>query len=215
MAENQDTSHIAAYASSLRFNPKKRTETPADATLILEDGSRHPVHKLVLAAQSEFFEGLFSFQDKKEYELENPTDPSDPNSRESEEVSMNPDNPILKKYLTDENMIIVLDSFYQIDSVAYYGLSEEKILEIIILADYFLAHFLIDYLIDELKKILDLEATYDIKNFEVEMKEMIKSSRNAEELKEALDDFKSKRQNDQRQPRGRHSFTNLKKNLKF
>ena len=35
MADNQDTSHIAAYASSLRFNPKKRTETPADATLIL------------------------------------------------------------------------------------------------------------------------------------------------------------------------------------
>ena len=38
--------------------------------LSLKNGSRQPVHKVILAAQSDFFEGLFtfmSFEDKKEF----------------------------------------------------------------------------------------------------------------------------------------------------
>ena len=48
----------------MRLYPRQNHHTPTDAILILdlEDGStsRFPVHKLILAAQSEFFEGLFT-----------------------------------------------------------------------------------------------------------------------------------------------------------
>ena len=72
----------------MRLYPRKNHHTPTDAILILdlEDGStsRFPVHKLILAAQSEFFEGLFTFEEQKiEFHIKSPPD--------------------LKNYLTEEN----------------------------------------------------------------------------------------------------------------
>ena len=34
-----------------------------------DDGSTHPVNKVILAAQSDFFETLFTFEDKTEYKI--------------------------------------------------------------------------------------------------------------------------------------------------
>ena len=66
---------------------------------------------------------LFTFEDKEECELISPIP--------------------LKEYFTEENLTIVLDTFYEIEQ----DLNEEKTLEIIILANYFLAVFLSEKLI--------------------------------------------------------------------
>ena len=49
-----------AYLQDLRKR-KYPPELPPDIVLTLDDGSKHPVHKVVLAVQSEFFESLFTF----------------------------------------------------------------------------------------------------------------------------------------------------------
>ena len=86
----------------------------------LKNGSRHPVHKVILAAQSDFFEGLFtfmSFEDKKEFNITTPN---------------------IHPYLTEENFKLVLDTFYEIE----HDFDEEKALEMIVLGNYFLAPYL-------------------------------------------------------------------------
>ena len=114
-------------------------EGPHSFLIFQEDGSRHPVHKLILAAQSEFFEGLFTFQDTTEYWLENP----------KREPTIEDPNP--KNYLTKENFEIVLDTFYEIEP----DLDEEKTREIVILANYFLADFLMEKIINTMVYELD------------------------------------------------------------
>ena len=73
--------------------------------------------KEILAAQSEFFNGLFTFEDKMEYNIKNPD---------------------IHQYLTKENFEMVLDTFYEIKP----DFDEEKALEMTILGNYFLAPFL-------------------------------------------------------------------------
>jgi hypothetical protein len=70
-----------------------------------------------LAAQSDFFDGLFTFEDKLEYNITNPD---------------------IHQYLTKENFEMVLDTFNEIEP----DFDEEKALEMTILANYFLATFL-------------------------------------------------------------------------
>ena len=106
-----------SYTQDLRNRPEEHPETPIDAILILDDGSRHPVQKDILAAQSDFFNGLFTFKDKMEYNITNPD---------------------IHQYLTKENFEMVLDTFYEIEP----DFEEEKVLEMTILANYFLAPFL-------------------------------------------------------------------------
>ena len=106
-----------SYTQDLRNRPEEHPETPIDAILILDDGSRHPVQKDILAAQSDFFDGLFTFEDKMEYNITNPD---------------------IHQYLTKENFEMVLDTFYEIEP----DFDEEKVLEMTILANYFLAPFL-------------------------------------------------------------------------
>ncbi len=58
-----------SYTQKLRNSPEECPETPSDANLILDDGSTYPVNKVILAAQSDFFEALFTFEDKTEYKI--------------------------------------------------------------------------------------------------------------------------------------------------
>ena len=136
-----------------------------------EDGSIHHVHKLILASQSEFFEALFSFEDKKEYRL------------------LSPDDPLLKKYFTGENLKLVLDTFYEIEA----DLEEEKTLEIIVLANYFLADFLMEKLIKNMLHQLDDRLSLP-KRIGNKIKELIEFSKqwNADQLKEALEAWMQK-----------------------
>ena len=99
-----------SYTQDLRNRPEKHPETPIDAILILDDESRHPVHKVILAAQSDFFDGLFTFKDKMEYNIRNPD---------------------IYQYLTKENFEVVLDTFYEIEP----DFDEEKALDLTILAN--------------------------------------------------------------------------------
>ena len=61
------------------------------------------------------------------------------------------EDPNPKNYLTEENFKIVLDSFYEIEP----DLDEEKTREIIVLANYFLADFLMEKLIKSMVYELD------------------------------------------------------------
>ena len=70
-----------------------------------------------MAAQSDFFDGLFTFEDKMEYNITNPE---------------------IHQFLTTENFKMVLDTFYEIEP----DFDEEKALDMTILANYFLAPFL-------------------------------------------------------------------------
>ena len=72
---------------------------------------------MILAAQSDFFDGLFTFEDKMEYNITNPD---------------------IHQFLTTENFKMVLDTFYEIEP----DFDEEKALDMTILANYFLAPFL-------------------------------------------------------------------------
>ena len=58
-----------------------------------------------------------------------------------EPTSEDPNDP--KNYLTEENFKIVLDTFYEIEPI----LDEEKTRDIVVLANYFLADFLMKKLI--------------------------------------------------------------------
>ena len=61
------------------------------------------------------------------------------------------EDPNPKNYLTEENFKIVLDSFYEIEP----DLDEEKTREIVVLANYFLADFLMEKLIKSMVYELD------------------------------------------------------------
>ena len=131
-----------SYTQDLRKRPEKHPETPIDAILILDDGSRHPVQKVILAAQSDFFEGLFTFEDKMEYNITNPD---------------------IHQYLTKENFEMVLDTFYEIEP----DFDEEKALEMSILANYFLAPFLTKKCISTLVNDTDINGkSFDLGRFE-------------------------------------------------
>ena len=77
---------------------------------------------MILAAQSDFFEGLFTF----------PSDSSD------EDTEFNITTANIHPYLTEENFKLVLDTFYEIE----HDFDEEKALEMIVLGNYFLAPYL-------------------------------------------------------------------------
>ena len=74
---------------------------------------------MILAAQSDFFEGLFTF----------PSDSGD------DGTEFNITTPNIHPYLTEENFKLVLDTFYEIEP----DFDEDKALEIIVLGNYFLA----------------------------------------------------------------------------
>ena len=75
---------------------------------------------MILAAQSDFFDGLFTFGDKMD------------------SLEYNITSPNIHQFLTKENFEMVLDTFYEIKP----DFDEEKVLEMTILANYFLAPFL-------------------------------------------------------------------------
>ena len=77
---------------------------------------------MILAAQSDFFEGLFTF-------------PSDSGDKDTE---FNITTPNIHPYLTEENFKLVLDTFYEIEP----DFDEDKALEMAILGNYFLAPYL-------------------------------------------------------------------------
>ena len=79
-----------SYTQKLRNSPQECPETPSDAILILDDGSTYPVNKVILASQSDFFEALFTFEDKTEYKISN---------------------------VTQEVLKIIIDDFYGISTV--------------------------------------------------------------------------------------------------
>ena len=81
------------------------------------------MHRVILAAHSDFFEALFSFEDKKEYKIEDPN-------------------------LTQEVLKIILDSFYEMNcfdkTINVYDDQElDTILEVIATAEYLIAPFLL------------------------------------------------------------------------
>ena len=77
---------------------------------------------MILAAQSDFFEGLFTF-------------PSDSGDKDTE---FNITTPNIHPYLTEENFKLVLDTFYEIEP----DFDEDKALEMAVLGNYFLAPYL-------------------------------------------------------------------------
>jgi hypothetical protein len=77
---------------------------------------------VILAAQSDFFEGLFTF-------------PSDSGDKDTE---FNITTPNIHPYLTEENFKLVLDTFYEIEP----DFDEDKALEMAVLGNYFLAPYL-------------------------------------------------------------------------
>ena len=90
---------------------------------------------MILAAQSDFFEGLFTF----------PSDSGD------EDAEFNITTPNIHPYLTEENFKLVLDTFYEIEP----DFDEDKALEMAILGNYFLAPFLTKKAIDILVSQID------------------------------------------------------------
>ena len=90
---------------------------------------------MILAAKSDFFEGLFTF----------PSDSGD------EDAEFNITTPNIHPYLTEENFKLVLDTFYEIEP----DFDEDKALEMAILGNYFLAPFLTKKAIDILVSQID------------------------------------------------------------
>ena len=74
---------------------------------------------MILAAQSDFFDGLFSF----------------PSESGGKEMEYNITTPNIHPYLTAENFKLVLDTFYEIEP----DFDEDKALEMATLGNYFLA----------------------------------------------------------------------------
>ena len=106
-----------SYLQDLRKYPECHPELPPDAILTLDDDSKHYTHKVVLATQSDFFEGLFTFEDKMHYQISNPID----------------------HQLNKENFELILDTFYEIEPDF---LDQDQVVEIRRLANYLLAPFL-------------------------------------------------------------------------
>ena len=96
---------------------------------------------MILAAQSDFFEGLFTF----------PSDSGD------EDTEFNITTPNIHPYLTEENFKLVLDTFYEIEP----DFDEDKALEMAVLGNYFLAPSLtkkaIDILVSQIDQLGDDE----------------------------------------------------------
>ena len=57
--------HFVAFTTKLRRYPEHHPNFPPDASLVLDDGSRHAVHRLILAANSKFFKSMFQFHPMK------------------------------------------------------------------------------------------------------------------------------------------------------
>ena len=100
-----------------------------------------------MAAQSDFFEGLFTF-------------PSD-----SGDTEFNITTPNIHPFLTEENFKLVLDTFYEIEP----DFNEDKALEMIVLGNYFLAPNLtrkaIDILVGQMDRYGDDEERLKILSF--------------------------------------------------
>ena len=93
------------------------------------------MHRVILAAHSDFFEALFSFEDKKEYKIEDP-------------------------YLTQEVLKIILDSFYETNCFdklinCHDDQEFDMILEVIATAEYLIAPFLLKKAIKTLMESLE------------------------------------------------------------
>ena len=56
---------LVAFTTKLRRYPGHHPNFPPDASLVLDDGSRHAVHRLILAANSNFFKAMFQFDPMK------------------------------------------------------------------------------------------------------------------------------------------------------
>ena len=66
---NSKMAHFIKYTTKLRRYPEQ-CRTKADACLILDDGSRHDVHRVILAANAKFFKSMFLFDyGRKEFNL--------------------------------------------------------------------------------------------------------------------------------------------------
>ena len=104
---------------------------------------------MILAAQSDFFEGLFTF----------PSDSSD------EDTEFNITTANIHPYLTEENFKLVLDTFYEIEP----DFDEDKALEMVVLGNYFLAPNLtkkaIDILVGQMDRYGDDEERVKLLSF--------------------------------------------------
>ena len=98
---------------------------------------------MILAAQSEFFEGLFTF-------------PSE--SGEEKDKEYNITTPNIHPYLTKENFELVLDTFYEIEP----DFDEDKALEMAVLGNYFLAPYLTKKAIGILVETIDMDNEFNI-----------------------------------------------------
>ena len=101
---------------------------------------------MILAAQSDFFEGLFTF----------PSNSGD---------EFNITTPNIHPFLTEENFKLVLDTFYEIEP----DFDVDKALEMIVLGNYFLAPNLtrkaIDILVGQMDRYGDDEERLKILSF--------------------------------------------------
>ena len=104
---------------------------------------------MILAAQSDFFEGLFTF----------------PSNSGDEYKEFNITTPNIHPFLTEENFKLVLDTFYEIEP----DFDEDKALEMVVLGNYFLAPNLkkkaIDSLVGQLDRYGDDEERVKISSF--------------------------------------------------
>ena len=107
---------------------------------------------MILAAQSDFFEGLFTF-------------PSDSGDEDKDIKEFNITTPNIHPFLTEENFKLVLDTFYEIEP----DFDEDKALEMIVLGNYFLAPNLkkkaIDCLVSQMDRDGDDEERIKILSF--------------------------------------------------
>ena len=104
---------------------------------------------MILAAQSDFFEGLFTF----------------PSNSGEEYKEFNITTPNIHPFLTEENFKLVLDTFYEIEP----DFDEDKALEMVVLGNYFLAPNVvkkaIDCLVGQLDRYGDDEERVKISSF--------------------------------------------------
>ena len=56
---------FVAFTTKLRRHPENYPNIPPDVCLELNNGSRHDVHRLILAANSKFFKAMFQFDKNK------------------------------------------------------------------------------------------------------------------------------------------------------
>ena len=104
---------------------------------------------MILAAQSDFFEGLFTF----------------PSDSDDETLEFNITTSNIHPYLNEENFKLVLDTFYEIEP----DFDEDKALEMVVLGNYFLAPNLtkkaIDILVGQMDRYGDDEERVKLLSF--------------------------------------------------